>query len=78
MSSVLTRSSDVVVELPLANEILYLIFMFMTIVDVIPNITVIAAIFVLVPLCSLFLYGEGPSEVDPPFVSLKHINSISV
>ena len=78
MSSILMKSSDVVAELPLANEILYIIFRFMTIIGVMSHVMVIATIFVLVPLCSLLPYGEGPSEVDPPFISLKRLSSISV
>ena len=69
------RSSDVVVELPLVNVILYLIFKFMKIVGVMPHVTVIATIFVLVHLYYLIPYGEEPSKVDLPFFSLKHFSS---
>ena len=65
-------------ELPLGNKILYLIFNFMTIVKVMSHVTMIATIFVLIPLCSLILYGEGPYEVDMPFISLKYLSSINV
>ena len=78
MSSVLVRSTDVVVELPLVDEILYLIIEFMAIVGVVSYVTVVGTILVLVPFCSLLLYGEGSSEVDPPFVSLKYFNSIGI
>ena len=66
---------DVVAELPLENEILYIILEFVTIIGVMSHVTVIATIFVLVHLYSLLLYWER--EVDPPFVSLKHLRSIS-
>ena len=62
---------NVVVEFPLADEILYLILEFMTIIGVMPYIAVIATIFVLVHLCSFLLYGEEPSKVDLPFIGPK-------
>ena len=76
MSLVLARSLDVVAELPLANEILYIILEFVTIVGVMSHVTVIATIFFLVHLYSLLSYWER--EVDPPFISLKHLRSISI
>ena len=68
---------DVVVKLPLADEILYLILE-LAIVGVVSYVAVIATILVLVPLSSLLLYGKGSSEVDPPFIRLKHLSSIGV
>ena len=78
MSSVLPRSSDVVFELPLADEILNLILEYMAIIGVMSYVTMVATILVLAPLCSLLSYGEGFSEMDPPFVSLKHFSSIGI
>ena len=72
------RSSDVVAELPLANEILYLILEFVKIVGVISHVAMIVTIFVLVSICSLLSYGERSSEVDSSFISLKHLSSISI
>ena len=78
MSSILVRSSDVVAELPLANEILYLIIEFMAVIGVMSYVAVVATILVLVPLFFLFPYGKGSSEVDLPFASLKHFSSIGI
>ena len=78
MSSILAWSSDVVAELPLADEIFYLILEFMAVVGVMSYVAVLAKILVLVPLCSVIPYGEGSSEVDPPFASLKHFSSIGI
>ena len=78
MTSVLARSSDVVAELPLADEILYLVLEFVAVIGVMSYVTVVTTILILVPLCSLFLDGEGSSKVDPPFASLKYFSSISI
>ena len=56
---VLSRSSDVVVELPLADEILYLILEFIGVVGVMSYVTVVATILVLVPLCSLLRMAKS-------------------
>ena len=71
-------SLDIVVELPLADKILYLILEFVTIIRVMSHVIVIVTIFVLVPFCFLSPYGEGSSKVDPSFISLKQLSSISV
>ena len=72
------RSLDIGVELTLVDEILYLILKFVAVVGVVSYVTVIATILILVPLYSLFPNGEGSSEVDPPLISLKHLNAIGV
>ena len=71
-------SSDLVAKLSLADEILYLIFEFMAIVGVMSYVAMVATILVLVPLCSLLLYGEWSVEMGPSFVSLKHLSSIEI
>ena len=48
----------------------------MAVIGVVSYVVVIAIILVLVSLCSLLLYGERSSKVDPPFISLKHLSSI--
>ena len=78
MSSILVRSSDVVAELPLADEILYLILEFVAVIGIMFYVMVVATLLVLVPLCSLFPDGEVSSEVDLPFLSLKYFSSISI
>ena len=62
-------SSNLVAKLSLADEILYLIFEFIAIISVMYYVAVVATILVLVPLCSLLLYGEWSSEMGLSFVS---------
>ena len=50
----------------------------MTIIGVMPYVVMVATILVQVPLCSLFHDGEGSSDVDPLFASLKYFGSISI
>ena len=55
MSSVLTGSSEVVAEFPLADEVFGLILELMEVIGVVPYVAVVATILILVPLCSLLL-----------------------
>ena len=78
MSSVLPRSSDVVAELSLTDEILDLILEFVVVIGVMSYVAVVATILVLIHLCSLLPYGEGSYEVDPSFDRLKYFSSIGI
>ena len=62
----------------MADEVLDLILEFMAVVGVMSYIAVVVTILVLVPLYSLLPDGEGSSEVDPPFASLKYFSFISI
>ena len=72
------RSSNVVAELFLADEVLNLILEFVTVIGVMSYVAVVVTILVLFPLCSLLLDREGSSKVDPPFASLKYFSSFSI
>ena len=50
VSSVLTGSSEVVAEFPLADEVFGLILELMAVIGVVPYVAVVATILILVPL----------------------------
>ena len=71
-------SSEVVTEFPLANEVLNLSLELVAVVGVMPYIAVVATILILVSLCSLLPYREGPSKMYSSFTSLKYLGSIGI
>ena len=72
------RSSGVVSELSLADEVFDLILEFIAVAGVMSYVAVAAIILIMVFLCSFLLDGEGSSEVDPSFISLKYFISIII
>ena len=75
---VLAGSSDVVAELPLADEVLNLILEFVVVIGVVSYVAVVVKILILVLLCSLLPDKEGSSEMYPSFTSLKYLSSIRI
>ena len=78
MKSVIVRSSDIVAELPLVNEILNFILELVAVIGIMPYVAVVATILTLVPLCSFLPYREWSSEMHSSFSGLKYLRSVGI
>ena len=78
MSSILLKSSDIVAEFSLADEVFDLVLELVAITGIMAYVAVVATILTLVSLHSFLPYREWSCKMHSSFTGLKYLRSVSI